>query len=374
MCGFTRLATDQRDMKEPARRPLAFEYDQSVMVLVIPLMIVAALACNILALTMPFLEIKLGLAAVENYSIPHTVYLMWSEFKVYLIAVLVAGFSLIFPFIKLILLFCGWYLPLTVRGRGRILTILGALGRWSLLDVFVALVLIVLAHDQGSLFVTGVKPGLALFLLAITTAMITGDLMHHLHDRVSDEEPVPTQARGVSPLFLWGVPILALGALVTLVASLQAPYLKITAWYLDRTEYSILGTIQALIEESDFVFGISVALFLVIMPSLRLFLIAGAWWWRERPDRLLRITGVLRLVERWSMLDVFALAIGLFLMEGSNLVPIEHRSGVWLLLAAVVSTVLLAKAAGVFIGLSAVDPGRTPEDSGTGPMESPERS
>ena len=361
-------------MKEQQRHPLAFAYDQSAMVLVMPLMILTALTFNIVALTMPFLEIKLGLAEVENYSIPHTVYLMWNKFQVYLIAVLVAGFSLVFPFIKLSLLFCGWYLPLTDRGRGRILSTLGALGRWSLLDVFVALVLIVLAHDQGSLFVTGVKPGLALFLMAITLAMITGDLMHHLHDLAAEEKEVPREVTDTSPLLVWGVPILGISALGTLVASLQAPYLKITAWFLDRTEYSILGTIGALIEEADYVFGISVALFLVAMPCLRLLLIGAAWWWRTDPQRLFRISGWLRIIERWAMLDVFALAIGLFLLEGSNLVPIEHRAGVWLLLAAVVSTVLLAKVAGSLVRRSAGDRVQTAGNGGAGPMDSAERS
>ena len=361
-------------MSDLERSPLAFQHDQSAMVWVIPLMIVAAMTFNVTALTMPFLEIKLGLAEVENYSIPHTVYLMWNKFKVYLIAVLVAGFSLIFPFIKLTLLLTAWFVPLTIRGRGRILRALGALGRWSLLDVFVALVLIVLAHDQGMLFVTGVKPGLALFLLAITLAMVTGDIMHHLHDRTSDEVEVPRPAEDLPPMLIWGVPILGIAALLTLIASLQAPYLKITAWYLDQTEYSIFGTIRALIEESDYAFGTSVALFLVIMPSLRLFLIGAAWYRRKSPERLLRISGWLMIVERWAMLDVFALAIGLFLLEGSNLVPIEHRAGVWLLLAAVVSSVLLAKFAGVSIRRSA---GSLVTVSGRGNlrhMDSPERS
>ncbi|MBC01881.1 MAG: hypothetical protein CMJ34_01070 [Phycisphaerae bacterium] len=356
-------------MDSKKTRPLAFDYDQSAMVWVIPLMILAALTFNITALTMPFLEIKIGLAPVENYSIPHTVHLMWFEFKVYLIAVLVAGFSLVFPFVKLLLLICGWYLPLTEHRRGRVLSVLGALGRWSLLDVFVALVLIVLAHDQGRLFVTGVKPGLALFLAAIIIAMITGDIMHRLHDRTSVDQPVPRRAKQLSPLMTWGVPVLALAALGTLVASLQAPYLKITAWFLDRTEYSILGTIQALIEESDFIFGFAVAMFLVIMPSLRVLLIGGAWWWRGDPLKLFRISGVLRVVERWAMLDVFALAIGLFLLEGGNLVPIEHRSGVWLLLAAVVSTVVLSKVAGSLILWSSTERPADGQNGGAAPMD-----
>lgn len=348
-----RLAADQDFMDKSLRRPLAFDYDQSVMVWAVPLMIMTALTCNVAALTLPFLEIRVWPSGVENYSIPHTVGLMWGTFKLYLIAVLIAGFSLVFPFVKLLMLGCAWYVPLSTKGRSRLLSTLGALGRWSLLDVFVALVLIVLAHDQGSLFVTGVKPGLGLFLGAIVLAMSTGDLMHHLHERSEGSVGEVRKGEAVSPLLVWAVPILAIGAFAALVAALQAPYLKITAWFLDDAEYSILGTILALLEEGEILFGLAVATFLVLTPCLRIVLIGAAWWWRGDPGRLVTVSKGLSMMERWAMLDVFGLAIGLFLLEGGNLVPVERRGGVWLLVAAVAGTVILAKVAGLLIARSA---------------------
>ncbi|MCP4834259.1 MAG: paraquat-inducible protein A [Phycisphaera sp.] len=342
-------------MDKPPRRPLAFDYDQSIMVWAVPLMIMMALTCNVTALTLPFLEIRIWPAGVENYSVPHTVELMWGTFKLYLIAVLIAGFSLVFPFVKLLMLGCAWYVPLTGKSRSRLLSTLGALGRWSLLDVFVALVLIVLAHDQGTLFVTGVEPGLGLFLCAIVMAMATGDLMHHLHERSEGSVVEVRKGERVSPLLVWAVPILAIGAIAALVAALQAPYLRITAWFLDDAEYSILGTIVALLQEGEIVFGLAVGTFLVVTPSLRIVLIAAAWWWRGNPRRLVAVSKGLNVMERWAMLDVFGLAIGLFLLEGGNLVPVERRGGVWLLVAAVAGTVVLAKVAGLLINRSAIE-------------------
>ena len=339
-------------MDSPARAPLAFHYDGRAVGWLVPLMLITSLTCNIAALSIPFLEMRVWPGGPENYSIPHTIHLMWSEFKLYLIAVLIAGFSLIFPFVKLSMLGLAWFAPVHDRTRARLLGALGALGRWSLLDVFVALVLIVLAHHQGTLFVTGVKPGLGLFLSAIVLAMITGDLMHHLHDRATGETPIGKEGRASFAWLVWCVPILGLGALGTLIAALQAPYLKITAWFLDDAEYSILGTIRALFEEREFAFGFTVAAFLVVTPSLRIVLIGLAWFRRHSAEKLGRLSGAIRLVDRWCMLDVFGLAIGLFLLEGSNLVPIEKRGGVWLLVVAVAASVLLAKASGLLISWS----------------------
>ena len=81
-------------------------------------------------------------------------------------------------------------------------------------------------------------------------------------------------------------------------------------------------------------------------------LIGLAWFRRHSAEKLGRLSGAIRLVDRWCMLDVFGLAIGLFLLEGSNLVPIEKRGGVWLLVVAVAASVLLAKASGLLISWS----------------------
>lgn len=328
------------------RQPLAFHCDRSVAVWLVPGLLIAALTFNIAALKFPFLGVRVFPADTESYSIPHTIQLMWTQ-KLYLIAVLIAGFSLFFPFVKLTLLWVAWYVPMRHRTRDRVLGILGGLGKWSLLDVFVALVLIVLAHDQGTLFVTGVEVGLGLFMAAIVLAMIAGDLMHFVHDRVDegDEPRRPARIRGRWMVHL--VPLFAVGAAASYLAAIAAPYLQITAWYLNDHKYSILQTVGTLFNDRQFTFALAVACFLVLVPGLRIVWIMLAWGLRNRPGPLRRTLGGLRLIRRWSMLDVFGLAIGLFLLEGSNLVPIEHRPGVWMIVVAVAANMLLARAAGM---------------------------
>ena len=148
------------------REVLAFRF--GAIGVVLSGMLVTAFTLNVVALTLPFMVMKVYGDPAEAYSIPRTVQLMWS-LEFYFIAILIIGFSLIFPFLKLVSLLALWYVPMTGRVRGAGLRVLGSLGRWSLLDVFVALVLIVLSHDQ-TLFVTAIKPGLPLFLAAICSA------------------------------------------------------------------------------------------------------------------------------------------------------------------------------------------------------------
>lgn len=332
------------------RSPLAFKFDRSLAVWTIPACLVASFTMNVAALKLPFLEIRMFPDPPEMYSIPHTVSLMWTTLKLYWVAILIAGFSLAFPFIKLVSLFGLWFLPLRPDARGRGLKILGALGRWSLLDVFVALVLIVLAHEQGNLFVTDVRPGLYLFMAAILLSMTTGEVMAFLHERAESPPELPTDRRPRPSLGSgWRrvvVPVLLAGSLLSLGVAVELPFLKITAWYLSDKSYSILGTIQTLWETKQHAFAIVVAAGLVVMPLIRLAVLCGTWTIGRSPARFRIAMLRTRIASQWSMIDVFGLAIGLFLLEGSTLVPVEGQVGAWALLGAIILNAVLAWSAG----------------------------
>ncbi|MGE4607552.1 MAG: paraquat-inducible protein A, partial [Myxococcota bacterium] len=216
--------------------------------MLIPSMLLTSLTMNVVALMLPFMLLKVFGQSEEEYSIPRTVQLMW-QFKLYWVAVLILIFSIMFPFVKLSSLFVLWYRPLLASTRHRAFRILGSLGRWSLLDVFVALVLIVLSHDQ-SLFVTRTMPGLPLFLAAICLSIGTAELMAYLHVKSEPEAPmVRTEHVRAADDAGWrsiGVPLLLIGSLLSLLAALGLPYIRITAWYLKKNAYSVLETIAAL--------------------------------------------------------------------------------------------------------------------------------
>ena len=107
---------------------------------------------------------------------------MWSS-GLYAIAVLIVAFSLTFPFVKIGMLLCVLWIPTTRSGRHKVLGTLKQLGRWSLLDVFVVLLIMVLSADQ---FFVGAKPeiGVTLFLAAIFGSMIVCELLELHHGAV----------------------------------------------------------------------------------------------------------------------------------------------------------------------------------------------
>ncbi len=83
-----------------------------------------------------------------NFSLVNSVRDMWNA-HVYALSILIALFSGVWPYTKLVLLIFCWCSPsriLNVRRRGHILIMLDAMGKWSLIDTFVLMMMMVAFH------------------------------------------------------------------------------------------------------------------------------------------------------------------------------------------------------------------------------------
>ncbi len=297
-----------------------------------------ATAANISALLVPFMEIREFLHKTETYQLPEAVKLMWSE-GLPVVAVLIVSFSIVFPFAKLlglsICLLAKWNRR---ERRTRLLRLLAELGRWSLLDVFVVMLLMVLASDQWAVG-TDVKPGIYLFMGAIGTAMAISDV---LASRAEAREGVDSSAAASGRVIAklgWGgrigLPLLLLASLASLVAAIGTPFLKIDQFLLRGLSYSVFGAIRTLWDSHREGFATLMALLLAVLPALRLVLLTVALTAkasRSIRSRLLEWAG---LARRWSGIEVFGLALMLVLVEGRSLIKTEVLAGAWILLGAI---------------------------------------
>ncbi|HLP00544.1 MAG TPA: paraquat-inducible protein A [Opitutaceae bacterium] len=294
-------------------------------------MLLASFACNFAVLFLPFMELRKGLGT-EPYSLVRSVRMMWGS-GLYVLAILVVGFSLVFPFAKL-----GVLAALCLRGgfgeRGsRALEWVERLGKWSMLDVF--LVCLILTLTSGQLLV-GARPlaGIPLFVAAIMLSLATGNLL------AARAEPEPPRAPRIGG---WWLTL----AWIALGGTLAMPFLQIRDWLLADRAYSIVTLAITLLRSGAWTAGAVVALFLVVAP-IGLLATATTLWRRQRrgePDQ--RAERHLELWRRWSMLDVFGLALAVFLVEGEQLMRTEVRWGALFLVAMVAARwgldVLLAR-------------------------------
>lgn len=107
----------------------------------------------------------------STYSVWAGVVSLWQQHE-RLLAFLVFFFSIVFPIFKLLALAVIWFIPLAEQQRARLLRWLEFLGKWSMLDVFVVAILIVLVK-LGPLAQVEPRAGVYFFSAAIVCSMLT---------------------------------------------------------------------------------------------------------------------------------------------------------------------------------------------------------
>lgn len=301
--------------------------------------LLAALGLNVAALRTPFMTLSELFHQPVTYSLPEAVRLMWGQ-GLYLIALLIVSFSICFPFLKIGGLLLSLLAPLPPAARRRLLGWLGALGRWSLLDVFVVMLLMVIASDQWAVGTT-VHSGIFLFMGAIGISMLSTEVLEGLDRRLSRDPPPPSEPRScavaAAPLLGVGAVALLLLAVASLAVAAVLPMLRIDQFLLRSNQYSVVGAIGTLWNAREPAFAVAMAGLLLAVPLLHL-LLAGTWSLARLSPRgrgaVERWGG---RVGRWSGLEVFGLALLLVVTEGRELIRTEVGRGAWLLVAAIAS-------------------------------------
>ena len=311
-------------------------------IVLIGLMLLLSATLNVIALFpgVPFLEIDTVVlpSLAGPYSILMVIQLLWMH-GLYPLVILVVGFSVIFPPVKLALVTVSMVKPMTMARRERLLGTLGHLGRWSLLDVFVSLLILLVLSRQGFVGV-GVHYGLYCFLLAIILNMSAGTILHELcRRRMPEVIQPPDHVRPLITFLGWQglvVTMLSLVAIIMIYRAFSQPLFQINQFGLVSNVWSLRGGIEFLFTDDLRLFAAIMLIFLVIAPLLVIFLLMVSLYvplprrWRRRCYLSTRY------VSEWSMIDVFALAMVLYLSEQSNFVPLLIDKGTWFLFGSVV--------------------------------------
>jgi paraquat-inducible protein A len=305
----------------------------------VALLLALSLVLNVIALlpSTAFMEIT-GALMPGPYSILKVVEMLWGH-GLYPLAVLVVCFSVVFPPLKIGLATMAFIRPMTLAGRQRLLGTLGQLGRWSLLDVFVALLLIIITSKQtftGSTVRWGLYAFLAAIVLSMTSVAIMQEVNRRLHLRTS-----PPDTHRAKPLvqrswMAWSALPLLLVAIACLELAVGLPLFQIDKFGLMSNTWSLWSAIGELHDKGLSLFADLMLLFLVIAPAV-LVLVAIALLvlpLRRRAQRVLYIA--MHNINEWCMLDVFALAMILYLSEERNFAKLNLKSGIWFLFGAMV--------------------------------------
>jgi uncharacterized paraquat-inducible protein A len=285
-------------------------------------LLAVSLACNVAVLFTPFMKLRVGLGS-DDYTLMRSVVMLWDS-GLGVLAILVFAFSVAFPFAKLAVLTAVTFAPsVTARHQAWLANVERA-GKWSMLDVF--LVCLILTLTSGQMLV-GAEPrvGIPLFVAAILLSLTAGEVLSVAVGR----HPVAPRGRPSAASGLW----LALAGLA-LAAAITLPFLRINDWLLANRSYSIGSLSLTLAREGSWLPALLAWGFLMLTPVMHWFA-SLSWWWKMRRGEDASAAWLRRKAyARWSMLDVFGLALAIFLVEGDYLMKTEVRWGALLLVAA----------------------------------------
>lgn len=146
----------------------------------IPALAAAALAFLAAGVTLPLLTISRLWVFEDDVSILAAIHALWDNGETFLAAALLL-FSIVFPAAKLAGVMGLWAFArpgggLMARGLG----VLDGLGRWSMMDVLVAALLIFSLKASGLASATS-QPGLYCFAAAVVLSMSAGGALRRSH-------------------------------------------------------------------------------------------------------------------------------------------------------------------------------------------------
>jgi len=144
----------------------------------VPVMILLSVGLLLMGLSRPLMKVEKMVFWKNEYSVLQGVKSLWEQNQ-YALATILFFFSIVFPMVKLASLALIWYVPLREQKRQSALHWLGLLGKWSMLDVFVVAILIVLVK-LGPLAKIEPQRGLYWFAAAILVSMITSMYVERL--------------------------------------------------------------------------------------------------------------------------------------------------------------------------------------------------
>ncbi|MFM2422860.1 MAG: hypothetical protein RL291_1390 [Pseudomonadota bacterium] len=139
--------------------------------------------------------------------------------------------------------------------------------------------------------------------------------------------------------FLLSLAILA--ASVCLALGVSLPVIKLTKFVFFTQEHSLISTVRQLLTSGQLFLGLTVLVFSIVLPALKLFyLLLLATLPLEELRRLGRQLKALEWLGKWSMHDVLVLALTIFFIKTQGVWDARSLNGVYFFTAAVVLMIL----------------------------------
>ena len=140
------------------------------------------------------------------------------------------------------------------------------------------------------------------------------------------------------------LPFLLITALACLIAGLTLPIMEVSNFWIFHGTYSILDGIIVLLEQGDILIAVVIIAFSILVPALKIMALLGLWQ-RIRQGKHIssRLPALLDGMGKWSMLDVFVVALIVFTAKASTFADATVAPAVVPFIASIVLTIYCSR-------------------------------
>lgn len=132
-----------------------------------------------------------------------------------------------------------------------------------------------------------------------------------------------------------------LGASVCLALGITLPVIKLTQFVFWETKHSLLSTVHILIADNQWFLGMTVLVFSIVFPILKLlYLLLVSTLPSEEIRRQKHRLKALEWLGKWSMHDVLVLSLMIFFLKSQGVYDATSLNGVYFFTAAIVLMIL----------------------------------
>jgi paraquat-inducible protein A len=137
------------------------------------------------------------------------------------------------------------------------------------------------------------------------------------------------------------MPLLLVAAAVLLTLGLYFPLLRIEKMLLWKNDYSVATGVFGLFEDGQYFLAAIVFFWSVVFPIGKLVLLGWLWFGRTDADQRAHVLRWLDKVGRWSMLDVFIVAVLVVALKLGPLASVTVEPGLYVFAGAVLLLMLV---------------------------------
>lgn len=139
----------------------------------------------------------------------------------------------------------------------------------------------------------------------------------------------------------WLIPALLLLSAVLLAFGWSLPIMTVETLVVLSEDISILDSCWQLLESGEWFLFAMIFVFSIVFPLIKLAVALWLWWFAdlERPG-FLRSLAWIEALGKWSMLDVFVVALSVVAIQLSLVSDVEIHPGIYLFSAAVALSIV----------------------------------